>query len=166
MAKQMLAAPRIAQKGVPGFLLWTRRDSPALYASLLREFPEVQEFDSALNAQGVSGMFSNIGSSLASAAGKIGTFVKNNALPILSAAVPVIVAKKQADVAMTQFKLAAAQQAPAQTAYTTTTDGSVIAVPIQRTAGATLRSAGVPSWVWIGGAGAAALLMLFMFKRR
>lgn len=152
---KMLLAPRIPEKGVPGFLVWARRDSPALYASLVRAFPEVADFERQ-NGAGLNGLFD----SLASAAGKIGTFVKNNALPILAAAAPVLIAKKQADVAIAQMRVAVAQEAPLQTALTAP-GGYVLPVPVQRSG-----VSAVPSWAWIAGAGVAVLSVVLLASRR
>lgn len=166
MGKTMLLAPKITQGGVPGFLLWARRESPALYAAMARQIPEVASFDDALNVDGFAGItdvLSNVGGALSSAAGKIGTFVKNNALPILTAAVPVVVAKKQADVANAQYKLAMAQMTPMQTAITTQ-DGYAVSVPVRQTQGGVIRA--IPSWVWMAGAGVAALGLVLMLRKR
>jgi hypothetical protein len=163
-----LKAPTINARGIPGFLLWAREGNPALYRALVRQFPEVAAFDEAGDvSKGMAGLFdtfSDIGSSLASAAGRIGNFVKVNALPIATAALPVLVAKKQADVANAQVKLAQAQQSPMQTAYTTDANGNVIAVPVQPRGVSTGVSAS--SLLMIGGAGVAALILFMLLKRK
>lgn len=178
MATKMIATPQITHKGLPGFLLWARRESPVLYAALLKQFPEVQDFEDAAQAEGVSGLldvFSSIGSSLSSAASGIASFVTKNAVPLLVAAAPVAVALKQASVAKTQIKLANAQQAPARTALTVAADGSVISVPIQQTTGAAqpLSYYGMPAkasaplpWGLIAGIGAGAIGLMFLLNRR
>lgn len=161
--QKMLALPRITAKGVPGFLMWARRESPALYQSLMREFPEVRDFDTAATADGLTGIMSflsSAGSSLSSAASRIGSFVKNNALPIIAAGVPLLIAKKQADVANSQYKLAAAQMAPMQTALTSQ-GGYVVPVAVRPVTGAA-----VPSWVWIGGAVALGVGAFLLTRRR
>jgi hypothetical protein len=155
MASKMVLSPRISEKGVPGFLKWAKRDSPALFAALAREFPEVAEFDSY---EGTGSLMDN----LSSIAGKIGSFVKNNALPILAAGVPLLVAQKQAKVALTQAKIAVANEAPARTAFTTE-NGYAVPVTVQQRAAS---GVGIPRWVWIGGAGAAAVGLLFLLSRR
>jgi hypothetical protein len=165
MAK-MLLAPKIAEPGIPGFLLWAQRDDPALYASLVRAFPEVAAFDAATQGPAALGgfmdIFASIGSSLASKAGSISQFVLKNALPIATAVVPVYVAKKQADAAKTQIKIAQANGSPAQTAMTTDANGYTYAVPVQRSIGGSI--AGVPVWVLL--AGGAAVVAVLLLRRR
>lgn len=168
--KTLLLTPKIREAGMPGFLLWARRESPALYASMVRNIPEVADFDNVVNSEGVSGIFSSIGNALASAAGKIGTFVKNNALPIFTAAVPVAVAVKQAQVANAQVKIAQAQQAPMQTAVASQ-DGYVYPVPVQQTTGAPAMyvgsgSGGIPPAVWWVGGGLVAIGALALILRK
>lgn len=182
-------APRIDTKGVPGFLLWARRDSPALYSAMVRDIPEVAAFDKQLTVDrsldGLLDVVKSFGASLAKSAGKIGSYVVKNAVPIITAAVPVIVAKKQVDVAKAQVKLAQAQSAPMQTAMVPTAAGDV-PVPVQynpatgsytaapgfslpsaqqSAAGGIMQSlskpvAGVPLWGWLAGGGTLAVLML------
>lgn len=157
--RRMLTAPRITEKGMPGFLLWARRESPALYASLRRQFPEVQQFEVAANTVGMSGLLDSI----SGIAGKIGTFVKQNALPILAAGVPLLIAKKQADVAMAQIRVANAEQPPLQTALTTQ-GGYAVSVPVVPSIG-TMIGKNLPSWPWVFG-GLAALGLIIYLRRR
>lgn len=180
--------PRIATPGLPGFLLWARRDNPALYSGMVQSIPEVAQFEAALRADGLNGLFDTlktIGSSLTSAAGKIGTFVAKNALPIATAVVPLVVAKKQADIAKSQYRLATAQQAPMQTAVVDPSTGFAVPVqqvngqwqqvPLSAGAAAQLQAIasqarapqsvsapllGVPLWGWLVGAGALGLVVL------
>lgn len=170
-------APAINAKGVPGFLMWARRDNPALYRALLAQFPEVGEFELALSESGVAGFsLSAIGSKLASSAKKIGTFVAQNAVAVASVAVPVIVAKKQADLAKAQVRLAELQMAPMQTAL----DANGVPIPVQQAGGQWTAvpvqggmigtslaqgGAGLPTWAWAVGAGGAALLLLALMRR-
>lgn len=163
--KTMIATPKVTESGMPGFLLWARRESPALYASLVRNIPEVADFDNVVNSEGVGGIFDSIKSALSSAAGKIGTFVKNNALPIFTAAVPVVVAAKQADVAKAQVKLAQAGQAPMQTAVASEA-GYIYPVPVQQKTGG-LSFSQIPSqWLVWGALGAGLLLVLALRRSR
>jgi hypothetical protein len=154
-AKKMILAPKVKVPGMPGFLMWARRDNPHLYAALVKEFPAVALFEGAvkdadpteLAQAGMSGLFdllssfgssigsaaSSVGSALSKSAGAIGTFVAKNAVPVLSAAVPLVVAKQQAKVAQAQVQLAQAQGYPMQTAYTTDPrTGYQYAVPVQQ----------------------------------
>jgi hypothetical protein len=175
-------APSINVPGVPGFLLWARRDNPALYRALVAQFPEVSAFDTALRDDGLGGLMDIIGSiggTLGNAAKSIGSFVMNNALPIATAAVPLAIAMKQADVAKAQIKLASAQMQPMQTAVDPRTgqtvpvqmvNGQWQAVPVTGgMIGAPLAQGGgmasVPKWAWIAGAGGAALLLLVLLRR-
>lgn len=182
-------APRITATGIPGFLLWARRDNPALYNAMAQQLPEVAEFEAALRTEGMSGLLDTLksfGSSLASSASKIGSFVAKNALPLAAAVVPLVVAKKQADVSKAQYKLAAAQMAPMQTAMIDPATG--LSVPVQQMNGVwqqvPLQGAavtqmqaiaaqaraqsnplsqpvmGLPLWGWLAGAGAAGLVLL------
>lgn len=134
---KMILAPRIAQPGMPGFLLWARRDNPSLYAQLRTNFPAVAQFEQTLQVdQGLEGfadILKSVGSSLSKSAKSIGAFVAKNALPIATVAVPLIVAKKQADVAKAQVKLAIAQQPPMQTAYQYDSAGNIVATPVRQT---------------------------------
>jgi hypothetical protein len=176
-------APRITTTGLPGFLLWARRDNPALYSAMVAQLPEVAAFEGALRAEGVSGIMdvlSSFGNSLANSAKKVGAFVAKNALPIAAAAVPLLVAKKQADIAKAQMKLADAQMAPMQTAQYQSPEG-VVTMPVQMQNGqwqqvpvsggmigaqvATGGAQGIPKWVWLAGAGGAALLLAVMLRR-
>ncbi len=145
MGTKMMLAPPITQAGMPGFLLWARRDNPALYASLQREFPAVAQFEEALRQdQGLSGIadiLKSIGGALSKSASSIGKFVVKNALPIATAAVPLVVAKKQADVAKAQVQLAQAQQQPMQTAVQYDSEGNAYAVPVRQTLSASGQSA-------------------------
>jgi hypothetical protein len=179
-------APKISTTGVPGFLLWARRDTPELYAAMVRDLPEVAAFEKQLIVdQGLSGILDvvkSFGSSLASSVGKIGSYVAKNAVPVLTAAVPLIVAKKQVDVAKAQVRLAAAQSAPMQTAMVPAAGGGSVSVPVQYNAATGTYSAvpgfslpsqsaggrsvmsgqllGVPVWGWLAGAGTLAVLMI------
>jgi hypothetical protein len=181
---KMQLQPRLSVPGIPGFLLWARRDNPALYAALVSQFPEVAEFDSALKVEGLGGLadiLKGVGSALSSSAKKIGSFVVNYALPVASVAVPLVVAKKQADVAIAQMRVADAQQPPMQTALLPgQSPGWPQAVPVQQVGGqwqqvpvgsvmaaATPLSSpvlGVPLWGWIAGAGA--LGLVWWMRRR
>jgi hypothetical protein len=159
--------PRILVPGVPGFLLWARRDNPALYARLVAEFPEVAAFDGALQSQGLSGLadaLKGAGAALASRAKTIASFVARVALPVASVAAPLIAAKKQADVDLAQMDLALAQQPPMQTALVPgQSPGWQMSVPISRSAPAfdlQGRVLGVPAWGWLAGAGALGLVLL------
>jgi hypothetical protein len=170
-------APAIKATGVPGFLLWARRDNPPLYRALLAQFPEVAEFELAAREGGLSGFsLSSIGSKLASSAKAIGTFVAQNAVAVASVAVPVIVAKKQADVAKAQARLAEAQMAPMQIAMDARGvpipvqqyNGQWAAVPVQGgMIGTALAQGGprLPTWAWAVGAGGAVLLLLALMRR-
>jgi hypothetical protein len=172
MAK-MLLAPKIPEKGMPGFLLWARRDNPALYASLCREFPEVRAFDSAVKSQemlsGFADLFGSIVKSIGTKAVAIGRFVATKALPIAIAAAPVLVAKKEADVAKLQMQLAQAQAAPAQTAIASA-DGYSYPVAVQQRAGGNYAPVSamstVPTWVWIAGGGVALVGLVLLLRKR
>lgn len=162
---KLLLSPKVDEPGIPGFLIWARRDDPALYAALVRQFPEVAAFDNYASPAGLSGfasLFSSLASSLASKASAIGSFVVKNALPIATAAAPVLVAKKQADVAKAQIKLAQVQGTPMQTAMTQQ-DGYYYPVPVQKTLGS-YTVAGIPTWVLI--AGGFALSALLILRRK
>lgn len=145
-------APVIGEKGLPGFLLWARRDSPVLYGALVREFPEVAAFEAEVASQGIGGIMdvlSSVGSSLKSVAGKVGKFVQQNAVPLIAAAVPVVVATKQAKIAQAQVRLAEAQLPPAQVAYATTPEGYEDLMLVQpRKSLPVSVGAMIPAWVW------------------
>jgi hypothetical protein len=158
----MLSPPRITNKGMPGFLVWARRDSPALYAALVRKFPEVAAFENAYHLTdnagiaGLSDVFKSIGGALSSASSKIGSFVKNSALPIFTAALPVAVAAKQAQVARSQVALAEAMQSPAQVAY----DANGYPLTVRPTSGGSL------SPLLLVGVGVAALGVFWLIRRK
>lgn len=192
MSQKMILAPTISEAGIPGFLLWARREQRDLYTALRQEFPAVNEFERQLGVedglQGFADVLRNVGSTLASSAKSIGSFVAKNALPIASVAVPLLVAKKQSDVAKAQVKLAIAQQAPMQTAYATDAQGNVYSVGVRQTLSAagmedapiqqmnltaqkianfgwkTPIVAGIPLWGVAAGLGALGLVV--MLKRR
>lgn len=186
MAVKGILQPKIEQPGMVGFLLWARRDAPALYGALVKEFREVAEFEEAVNADdrpgGVGGFFdvlASVGSSIGSAASSIGNFVVNNGAAIFSAAGGYLVASQQAKLANTQLALARATQPPAQTAYVTNAQGQLVPVPVQSTGAgyaaynaATLPSTGllatlsrVPLTTWLMGAGALATIVLLLKRR-
>jgi hypothetical protein len=160
--KKLFVTPKIGEAGIPGFLLWARRESPALYASMVRNLPEVADFDNVVNSEGIAGVFDSIVGALSSAAGKIGTFVKNNALPIFTAALPVAVAVKQADVAKAQVKLAEAQQPPMQTGIASQ-GGYSYPVPVRQSIGAGMSIP--PGVLWAGG-GILAVGLLALILRK
>lgn len=128
----MKSLPAIPVKGAPGFLLWLRRDQPAVYSVLRTQVPEVQLFESALGEARLGGLFDSIAGVLS----KVGGAVKI-ALPKIVAAVPkiaptileaggaVVAAKQQAKVIDMQLKLAQANQAPLTTAQVVSPDGQV-----------------------------------------
>ncbi len=171
--------PAINATGVPGFLLWARRENPALYSSMVQSLPEVAQFDAELNASGLGGFASALkltGSVLASSAKKIGSFVVNNVDNIAAVAVPLIVAKKQSSIAKAQMRLAEAGMAPMQTAV----DQYGASIPVQRepkgwtavdVSGGMIRQSvatgrrNMPAWVWIAGAGALALVLIAIDRR-
>jgi hypothetical protein len=183
-AAKMTLAPKIQVKGMPGFLLWTRRDNPTLYAALVQKFPEVAQFEAIVrNADptelaqvGMSGFMdalTGIGSALSGVAGSIGGFIQTNGVDLLKASVPLIVASQQIKVANAQVQLATAQQYPMQTAYTTDAYGRQIAVPVQKSgAGYSVPSqyrqatglAGIPTMYWVIG-GVAVLAGGFLLMR-
>lgn len=139
--------PKIPQAGLPGFLLWSRRESPALYSALVDRFPEVANFeeqyknsvdagagmgcvDCEPRLDGFMDIMSSIGSGLASAAGSIGSFISANGSTIFSAAGGYMVAQQQNKIAQAQLKLALAVKPPLQTAIVQTANGPV-SVPVQ-----------------------------------
>src|SRR5258706_12008743 len=130
MAVKGILQPKIEQPGMPGFLLWARRDSPALYQALVNRFPEVAEFEEAVSADdrpgGMGGIFdvlSTIGGGIASAASSIGSFVTTNGPALFSAAGGYLIAQQQSKLTSTQLALARATQPPMQTAYVTNAQG-------------------------------------------
>lgn len=175
-------SPAIKTRGVPGFLLWARRDNPALYAALANEFPEVAQFDMALRDQGLSGIgdvLASVGASLKKSASAIGGFVARNALPLATAAVPLIVAKKQADIAKAQFRLAEVQAAPMQTAVVN--QGAQLAIPVQyansewqqvQTDAGMIQQPllmdgkKLPGWIWWAAGGTVLLLGAMLYRSR
>jgi hypothetical protein len=183
--KKGILQPKIDAAGMPGFLLWARRDAKPLYSALVAKFPQVAAFEeqykTAVDPEvGLSGFMDVLGSGLSSAASAIGSFVANNAGSIFSAAAGYAVASQQAKVAQTQLKLAQAAQPPAQTAIVQTPNGPV-SVPVQPSGTgytyAQYMQASQPSTgimaslsrvspiIWIAGAGALATVLL-LFKRR
>lgn len=167
--------------GMPGFLLWARRDNPKLYAAMKREIPAVAQFDAALQVDagmnGIADILKSVGSSVTNAAKSIGSFVKNNALPIATAALPLVVAAKEAKIARTQLELAQTMNPPMLTAP----GAGGVAVPVRpvNTPGFTPATPypydssppstfgtfitrpvlGVPTWVWLAGVGGIGLYM-------
>lgn len=186
MAVKGILQPKIETPGMIGFLLWARRDAPALYGALVHRFSEVARFEEALNAEdipgGVSGfmdVLSSIGGSIGSAASSIGNFVVNNGAAIFSAAGGYFVASQQAKLANTQLALARATQPPAQTAYVTNAQGQMVPVAVQPSGtsyaaynAATLPQGGIlstlskiPVMTWLTGAAALATVVLLVKRR-
>lgn len=194
-AKKVKALPRIDATGMPGFLLWARRDAPGLYAGLVQRFPEVRGFEEALTLAtdvdgrgGVAGLgdfsdvLSSIGSSVGSVAGSIGSFVANNGMQLLSTAASVYSAAQTFKLANKQLDVAAAGGAPMQTAVTYNPQtgqpqltaigpsGNVLTsrgvVPGGYYAGnVPMRSAGLPSWMLYGGLGIGALVLILALRK-
>ena len=171
--------PAIPYKGMPGFLLWARRDSPALYSALVDRFPVVGLFESKLRDEAHPGgvgdfsdILSSIGDTIASSASDIGSWVADNAGTILKAGASVAVAVKGAQVAQTQLALAQMNKTPARTAYNA--QGQLVAVKPLATgvyspptaSGGILSGSvfGVPTWMLLAGAGAVGLI--FLLRRR
>lgn len=169
-------APKINATGVHGFLLWARRDNPGLYAAMVRGLPEVAAFDAALRDNGL-GAFSLSGAikSLSGSAKRVAGFVADNALKVATVALPLVVAKKEADIAKAQVKLAQLQAAPMQTAYVA---GGPMPVPVVSQGGrwtevpteggivgASVALPGGLSWKLIAGAGGALLLIALLSRR-
>lgn len=51
VANKVAAKPAIQQSGAHGYLLWVRRDLPPVYSALVKTYPEVANFESALQRQ-------------------------------------------------------------------------------------------------------------------
>jgi hypothetical protein len=149
--------PSINVSGMPGFLLWARRDAPVLYTALQQRFPEVVTFEDRVRAAQTPGLadlsdvFGSITSALGNAASSIGSFVTQNAQNLLTAASPILVASQQAKIAQAQAQVAIAGRMPAQTGYTVNAQGQRIPVLASQYATQSLIS-GVPNSVlYIGG---------------
>ena len=183
--------PKITVPGMPGFLLWARRDSPRLYGALVAKFPVVWRFEEAmknlvdpsvLDNPGLgdfSDIMSSLGGAISSAAGSIGSFVMNNAPALLTTAGSVFVATQQAKTAQAQAALATYGRPPAQTAYVTNAQGQSYPVPVQANqaggynpyyaasmppSGIMANLASVPMTTWLLGGGAL-IAVLLLLKR-
>jgi hypothetical protein len=185
--KKGILAPKIDTPGITGFLLWARRDAKPLYSALVKKFPEVWNFEEQMKnfadpeagMAGIWDVLSSIGSSVAGAAGSIGSFVMKNGSSIFAAGATAYVANQQAKAASAQARLALAGRPPAQVAYTTDPQtGQIIPVPVTGAGGgyssyygagssggimATL--ARVPLTTWLIGAGALGTLLLLKKRR-
>jgi hypothetical protein len=51
VANKVQVKPAIQQSGAYGYLLWVRRDLPPVYSTLLKTYPQVANFESALKRQ-------------------------------------------------------------------------------------------------------------------
>lgn len=188
MAVKGILQPKITVAGMPGFLLWARTGSPALYRALVARFPAVAEFEEAVSADdrpggmgGVMDILSTIGNGISSAASSISSFVANNGATIFSAAGGYLIAQQQAKLANTQLQLAQASRPPVQTAMVTLPSGQQVSVPVQptgtgaatyatysatpQTGGVMATLASVPLTTWLLGAGALAGVLLLVKRR-
>lgn len=118
--------PKIDVPGVTGYLLWLRQDLPAVYAHVVKAFPQVAAFDAKLKkelaSRGLGFSWSSIGSALSGAAssvgsvlGSVGSYVATNTPAILTTGAGLygMVAKQQ--MLNSQLMLAQSGQYPMQT---------------------------------------------------
>ena len=166
MATSITLNPEITAKGIPGLLVWARKEAPPLYTALRLKFPEVEAFERTLQLGKKPGMgdisdiFSSVGDALSSSASSIASFVTTNAQNVLSAAVPVAVAVEQAKVAGAQAQVAALNKAPLRTAYTTNALGQQVPVLAGQYMAAPSIIPGIPNTVLYIGGGLVALLLV------
>lgn len=182
--------PKIPQKGLLGFLLWLKRDHPAMYYKLASDVPAVSDFERTMDlvtgytavkggASPVSGFgdisdaFSSIGDALASAgsavagaAGSIATWVGSNAGPILQTGLTVAKAVEQQRVVDSQLQLAMMGRAPNQVAKAnaSTAGGMSTYYPVGQGGILSGSLLGLPTWVWLAGGGG--LVLLLLLRRR
>ena len=136
-----ILAPKIAVAGMPGFLLWARRDQPEMYLALVRQFPVINRFeemyknevDPGAGLGGFMDILSSIGGGLAKTASSVGSFIATNGPALFTAAGSVIVANQQSKVAGLQLQLAQIQQPPAQVAYVNGPNGTKVPVAVKPT---------------------------------
>jgi hypothetical protein len=110
VVKKVTALPPITASGVPGFLLWARRDAPQIYSALVARFPVVNVFEQKLKDDvdpgsfgptdtktlgDFSDVFSSIGDTLSSAGSGIMSFVQNNGADLLKLGTAGVVAAQQ-----------------------------------------------------------------------
>jgi len=178
--------PKIPVTGMLGFLAWARRDSPALYAGLVQNIPEVALFERTMQEQGEglgdwTDIFASIGSAVGSAASSIGSFVATNGNSLLQAATGIYGVTQASKLANTQLQLAQANRPPVQTAVTQTPYGPQVlpAYPIQAQPvaypgatnyPATYVPAAAPTWIpgvpnWVPIAAAAGLVAVFFASK-
>lgn len=176
--------PKIPVNGIMGFLVWARRDSPALYAGMVKSIPAVALFDRTMREQGEglgdwTDIFSSIGSAVSGAASSIGSFVASNGNDLLKGALGVYGAVQATKLASTQLQLAQASRPPIQTAYNPAT-GQIVPVRPTSIGGApqydyttanypAVRSLtwipGIPNWVPIA-TGAGLVAVFFAMRMR
>lgn len=166
--------------GIAGYLLWLRQDLPPVYASLIRQFPQVAAFDSTLRkamaSKGLGFDWSSIGDSLSSAASSVGSvlssvgsYVAANTPAILSTGAGLygMIAKQQ--MLDSQLSLARAGQYPAQTGLVQSPGNQPYLTTIAPTGAASIFStsgilsgtiAGIPTWIFLGAIAGGGLLLL------
>ncbi len=181
--------PKIDVPGVAGYLIWLRQDLPAVYAHVVKAFPQVAAFDAALKtelaARGLGFSWSSIGSALSGAAssvgsvlGNVGSYVAANAPAILTTGAGLygVIAKQQ--MLDSQLQLAQSGAYPMQTGIVQSPGNQSYMTGISSTGGygyspystgiasGLLSSSilGIPSWIFLAAAvGGGALLLI---KRR
>ena len=193
MPTKAILLPKISVTGIPGFLLWARREQPRLYGALVARFPEVYAFeervkidvDPAAGMGGLFDIFTSVASKFGSVAGTIGRFVGTNGASLLNLGGSLVMANQQKALMNAQMRLALAQQEPAQTAIVQTPGGPVT-VPVQPTSGGTGYQSGfapgggpagfaaptildklrtIPLATWLIGGGALASLWLIVRRK-
>ena len=187
------ALPPIEYEGMPGFLLWARRDQPPLYSALMKNIPSVRDFEMKYRAymleSGGTGLgdfadfLGSVGNTVANAADSIGSFITDNAGSIFAAGTAVYGLTQQTKLAQTQLQVAQARQPPVRTGIAYGPQGQPYIVPIQPTAnypvGASYPVAmpgqssatsfltssmyGIPMWALLAVGGG---LIFFMMRRR